>query len=264
MFSPSPRGGHRPVQSHELALPPTLQPHAIHAMAPAPDRRTSAAMAGLIYCGLVGGALILGRATHVIPKVVLDHGTFTLVDPASKPPVEARVDPKPVDHGGVKGSGTRPEDAPTYNPSLNSISDVTPDRLPTESLAGAFNANLPIGDGSHPDTGGNPGATGSSGIDTGIGNGAPVNIDVTALHVLNQVTPVYPLMAKVAHLQGDVVLHMVIDGRGVPTSVSVVQGMPQFQAEAIRAAQQWRFTPMRVNGEAVDAAFNLTLQFRLK
>jgi protein TonB len=57
---------------------------------------------------------------------------------------------------------------------------------------------------------------------------------------------------------------MVIDGMGVPTTVTVLSGPPQFQAEALRAARQWRFTPARQNGQAVEAAFNLTLQFRLK
>lgn len=262
MFSRTPRGGHRPTDTLALSLPPTLQPHAIAAMAPALDRRTSALLSGLVYLGLAGSLYLLGRATHVIapPKDWVNHGPVTIDGDTHKPPIQAHVDPKPLERGGAKGSGTRPKDAPTYDPSKTLVSDATPSTLPTQDNTGAFDRNLKVGDGSHPDTGGDPDATSEVGPRTG----APINVDLTALHILNQVTPIYPPMAKMAHLQGDVMLHMVIDARGVPISVSVVQGPPQFQAEAVRAAQQWRFTPARVNGEAVDAAFNLTLQFRLR
>ncbi|HJW07988.1 MAG TPA: hypothetical protein VJ483_00035, partial [Holophagaceae bacterium] len=210
MFSRTPRGGHRPAENLTFALPPTLQPHAIAAMAPALDRRTSALLSGLVYLGLAGGLFLLGRATHVIapPKDWINHGPVTLEADAHKPPVQAHVDTKPLQRV-AKGSGTRPADAPTYIPSQNQISDATSSELPTTDMSRAYDASLPVGAPGQENTGGNP-----NGTDTvGSHEGAPVNVDLTALHILNQVTPIYPPMAKLAHIQGDVVLHMVIDAR---------------------------------------------------
>ena len=47
-------------------------------------------------------------------------------------------------------------------------------------------------------------------------------------------------------------------------AVDILSGPVQLKDEAVRAARMWRFSPARVNGVAVAAAFNLTLQFRLR
>lgn len=253
------RGGHRPA----LILPPTLQPHAIQAMAPAPDRRTSLAFAGLVYLSLMGGVIGLAHMKDQVLTITHDPLGPTKIYEDRKV-VAVKLEPVPPAHaGGVKGNGFRPAEAPTYKPSSTTIPDAIPTLPPTTSLAGAFDGDLPVAPAGVTGTGGHPDGTGDTGIHPGAGSD-PISIDVNAVHVLHQVDPAYPPLAKMAHLQGDVVLHMVIDERGTPTSVDVVSGPPQFHAEALRAARLWRFTPARVNGEAVAAAFNLTLQFRLR
>jgi protein TonB len=93
--------------------------------------------------------------------------------------------------------------------------------------------------------------------------GEPVEMDFKDMQVLHREALVYPPMARLVGFQGDVVVRMIIDEHGLPTAVSMISGPPQFQAAALRAARRWRFRPVRVNGQAVQAAFNFTLQFRL-
>ncbi|HJU84431.1 MAG TPA: TonB family protein [Holophagaceae bacterium] len=260
MFPRVDRGGLRPAHPAALSLPPTLQPHAIHAMAPAPDRRTSLAFAGLVYLSLMGGVIGLAHMKGQVLQVTHDPlGPEKIYEPQKVVDVKLALTP-PAHVAVPKGTGTRPPDAPTYDPSQALIPDQVPTNLPTENRSQAFNANLPIGKPGEVATGGDP--NGSDKVP--VAGSGPVSIDMSAVHVLQQVTPVYPPLAKMSHLQGDVVLRMVIDPAGHPLSVDVVSGPPQFQAEALRAARLWRFTPARINGEAVAAAFNLTLQFRLR
>jgi TonB family protein len=71
-------------------------------------------------------------------------------------------------------------------------------------------------------------------------------------------------LARLAHKEGDVVLIMTIDEQGIPTEVRVASGDVIFRNDAIRAAQQWRFTPANLDGRPHSARFRLTLQFRLR
>jgi protein TonB len=84
------------------------------------------------------------------------------------------------------------------------------------------------------------------------------------LAVLRQVDPAYPDFARRARVQGTVVLLMTVDEAGRPLRVQVLEGHPVFHEAAVQAARQWRFEPARVDGQAVSAAFRLTLKFSLR
>jgi protein TonB len=98
---------------------------------------------------------------------------------------------------------------------------------------------------------------------TGTASG-PISLSGDAVRVLYQVNPVYPPLAMAAHQQGQVVIRMTIDERGLPSDVQAVSGIPTLQAPALRAARQWRFEPARQNGQPVAATFLLTLNFVLR
>jgi protein TonB len=87
---------------------------------------------------------------------------------------------------------------------------------------------------------------------------------MNTLRILRQVDPLYPPFARMAHIQGAVVLLMTIDEQGIPADIQVIEGHMALLEEALRAARQWRFEPARADGRPVPATFKLTLNFRLK
>jgi protein TonB len=84
------------------------------------------------------------------------------------------------------------------------------------------------------------------------------------LGIRHQVAPAYPDMARMARIQGVVVLHMTVDEQGQPMQVQVLEGHAVFHASAVAAARQWRFVPALLDGHPVKASFKLTLKFSLR
>ena len=76
--------------------------------------------------------------------------------------------------------------------------------------------------------------------------------------------PVYPTIAKQAHLQGVVILEAVLDARGQVESVRVLRSIPQLDQAAVDAVRQWRFTPALLNGQAVPVVMTVTVNFTLQ
>lgn len=88
--------------------------------------------------------------------------------------------------------------------------------------------------------------------------------DVKAPVVLAHVEPQYPEEARQARVSGIVILELLIDKTGAVREVTVLKGLPNGLSEAaVEAVRQWMFVPATKNGEAVDVAFNLTINFRL-
>src|SRR2546428_545921 len=77
------------------------------------------------------------------------------------------------------------------------------------------------------------------------------------------VDPIYPAIAQTARVQGVVILEAIIDERGLVKSVSVLRSIPLLDRAAEDAVRQWRFTPARLNGEAVPAVMTGTVHFTL-
>ena len=236
-------------------LPPALRPHAIAASAPPRARALSLMMASPIYLALAGKGILLGRAKGALPPSLLR----TVRPPAL---VEVLLNPVPpaLPRPAAVGASAAPVSPLNAEPvrALHQASDppALPTGLPTQDLSHLQSA------GSSP--GVLPGAGAPSSGSQHAGAGQAMVLDVSALDVLRKVDPVYPPMARAAHLQGTVVLLMTIDAMGVPSDVQVLAGHPAFREEAIRAARQWRFEPARINGQSVPASFRLTLNFRLR
>ena len=76
--------------------------------------------------------------------------------------------------------------------------------------------------------------------------------------------PVYPMIARQAHLQGVVILEAVLDAQGRVESVRVLRSIPQLDRAAVDAVQQWRFTPALLNGQAVPVVMTVTVNFTLQ
>jgi protein TonB len=86
----------------------------------------------------------------------------------------------------------------------------------------------------------------------------------TALaRVVDRVEPEYPDTAKAHHIQGIVVLDVLVGGDGRVQRLSPVRGYPRLAAAAADAVRQWRFEPMIRNGRPASFETNITLTFAL-
>jgi protein TonB len=77
-----------------------------------------------------------------------------------------------------------------------------------------------------------------------------------------RVEPVYPRMAVLAGVQGEVTLHAIMSKDGKIQSLSVTSGQPILAQAALEAVRQWRYRPYLLNGKAVEVETFITVNFR--
>jgi len=73
--------------------------------------------------------------------------------------------------------------------------------------------------------------------------------------------PIYPIIAKQAHVQGQVSVQVLIDEMGKVLNAKVISGHPLLIIEAQRAAMQARFTPTKLSGQPVKVSGLITYNF---
>jgi len=251
-------GGPRPAEF----LPPSLQPNAIAASAPRTERRLSFLVSCLLYSGCAAIFTFVARhpdslrigefGTHptVVPEVV----GVTLL-PQLLPP------PPPGNRAAAPAAAARTPEIIIPLPS-NVVPD-TPVSIPMVDMSHAgLKPSETTGNGLVGAQGdGLPGATG----DSSTGRPTVIELDISAVRATHQVQPSYPPLARLARVQGAVVLLMTIDPQGVPSDVKVLSSPhPSLEGESLRVARMWRFEPARLDGRPVSAQFRLTLSFVLK
>ena len=88
--------------------------------------------------------------------------------------------------------------------------------------------------------------------------------NVQESRLLKRVDPVYPELARRARVSGIVILQVTVDEEGNVSEVRVLRGHPLLDDSAVRAVQQWKYTPTRLNGEPVPVIAMVTVIFNLK
>jgi protein TonB len=81
--------------------------------------------------------------------------------------------------------------------------------------------------------------------------------------LIRKTLPVYPPLARMARIQGQVVLQAVISKQGVIENLKVVTGHPMLVPAAIDAVRQWRYRPYVLNNEPVEVETQITVNFSL-
>jgi protein TonB len=81
--------------------------------------------------------------------------------------------------------------------------------------------------------------------------------------VIHRVEPVYPPVAKLAHVSGTVELTGVIGTDGRIRELKALSGNPLLVKAAIDAVSQWIYAPPILNGERVEVIAPITVNFRL-
>ena len=86
---------------------------------------------------------------------------------------------------------------------------------------------------------------------------------VQAPRLIRQVQPVYPVLAREAKMQGDVVIDTIINERGEVTQMKLVSGSPLLAEAAFNAVGQWKYAPTLLNGTPVALEMEVTVHFNL-
>jgi len=82
--------------------------------------------------------------------------------------------------------------------------------------------------------------------------------------LINRVQPVFPPIAKVAHMSGTVVLRAIISKTGSVEQLSVASTTNQmFNNAALDAVKQWKYKPFLLSGEPTEVETTITVNFTL-
>jgi TonB family protein len=79
----------------------------------------------------------------------------------------------------------------------------------------------------------------------------------------HKVEPRYSALARMARVQGVVVLRVVIDKYGKIAHAQPISGPPILAPDALDAVQHWRYRPFLLNGRPVRVETTVSLHFRL-
>jgi protein TonB len=113
------------------------------------------------------------------------------------------------------------------------------------------------------------------GVPYGLGNSIPMAIPthvatkplrlshISEGNLIHRVQPIYPEIARLARIQGLVVLRAVISKAGTIENLALESGHPALVPAAINAVKQWRYRPYLLNNEPVEVETEITVNFVL-
>jgi TonB family protein len=78
----------------------------------------------------------------------------------------------------------------------------------------------------------------------------------------HKIEPIYPEAARLAKVQGVVVLDALIGADGTVVDLRAISGPDELTSAALDAVKWWRFQPYLVNGQAVQVKTRLAVDFR--
>ena len=81
--------------------------------------------------------------------------------------------------------------------------------------------------------------------------------------LLSKVAPVYPPIARAAHVEGAVALEITIDKSGHVKTAQSVSGPPMLVGAAIDCVKQWVYKPFLVDGVAVEKTVRVYINFNM-
>ena len=99
--------------------------------------------------------------------------------------------------------------------------------------------------------------------DDGSATPAPISPPSANSYLLQRVEPEYPEAARQQHIQGPVVLNVLVGRSGAVRELTVISGDPLLAKAATDAVRQWRFNPHLLKGKAVEFETRITVNFAL-
>jgi protein TonB len=226
----------------------------------------------LLQCFLLMIAILIPLIyTDTLPSTQLTSFLVAPPPPPPPPPPPAavvkivKVIPRQFDAGRLMAPKSIPKD----------IAMIKEDELPPPSAGAGVVGGVP---------GGMPGGT-AGGIIGGIINAIPqaapppppvkvekpaaparikVGGNVQEANLINRVIPVYPALARSARIAGLVRFNAIIGVDGRIQGLTLVTGHPLLVPSAQSAVSQWIYRPTLLNGEPVEVATQIDVNFTLQ
>ena len=76
--------------------------------------------------------------------------------------------------------------------------------------------------------------------------------------------PRYPQKAKAAHIQGKVLLEVLVGRDGAVKDIKVINGDTLLTEAAVKAVGKWRYQPTLLNGQPLEVATEVDVNFSLR
>ncbi len=237
------------------------------------DEKKDMRLVFLVAPGPGGGGGGGGLREPAPPPPAERKGTAALRSPVPVRRPPPRIEPPPV---------VRPPDPPPMKPEPQVVAPVVPvaadprDRAGVPSIA---RDTPPQETDSHgPGIGGGTGSGHGTGVGEGDGNGigpgsgggtggGPYRpgAGITAPAIVREIKPDYTEEGRRRHLEGDVVLEIVVKSDGSVGSVKLLQGLGAgLDERAVDAVRQWRFSPAKRYGTPVDVIVEVAMEFKLR
>jgi periplasmic protein TonB len=214
-----------------------------------------------------GGGGLLQKAP---PPKALREGARTISNPIPErhAPRPLRAVPAPPEPGPVRETEPLP---PIVAPVVAAPADV-------RTLPGVFQQTTVDTVSRGPGTGGGAGSGAGTGIGDGDGSGIGPGSGggtgggpyrpgsgIEPPRLLREVKADYSEEARRRSVSGDVVLEIVVRRDGSVGDVRIVRGLPGgLDDRAVDAVRQWRFSPARRQGAAVDVVVEVAVEFKLR
>lgn len=81
---------------------------------------------------------------------------------------------------------------------------------------------------------------------------------------VKDVAPLYPAIARAAHVEGIVIIEATIGRDGRVQDARILRSVPLLDAAALDAVRQWEYNPTLLNGAPVSVVMTVTVNFRLR
>ncbi len=78
--------------------------------------------------------------------------------------------------------------------------------------------------------------------------------------LVSQISPEYPVLAKVNYIQGRIRVRLTVDTEGKVVNVHVLSGNPLLAAAVLNSVAAWRYRPYVARGANAPTAFETTLE----
>jgi protein TonB len=219
------------------------------------------------------------RVSFFIDRVKIAAGYFTIAAPSSPPPPATETSPESTTHESPLPSEEAPQsNAPppkpptiedcnlerrlTAQPTLDDKEKLKLDEV--KGSCGAMNLSLQSEPPNPPQI--------STASEWRRFEDAPhtpprapsaESSSVVEAHLLKQVSPVYPPLAKQARVQGLVRLSATVGVDGKLHDVRVVSGNPLLSGAALNAVQRWTYSPARLHETPVESQVTIEVNFKM-
>jgi len=81
--------------------------------------------------------------------------------------------------------------------------------------------------------------------------------------LVEKVQPVYPQNARDQHVQGEVLMKMIVAKDGSVANLELISGHPMLVSSAMDAVRQWKYKPYVLNGAPVEVETEVKINYRL-